>query len=166
MLKQQLSKLSQYNRWANERCAGYILLAGEPVADQLLVSSFPTIRKTIYHIWDAELVWIKRLHGKTIASWPPSAGFTGSLEEGILGLLSVSDEFTGFIKSTSDEGLQEMMDYTTSGKKTFTNKACDMITHCFNHSTYHRGQVITMLRSAGFTAVGSTDFITYCRMAE
>ena len=35
-----------------------------------------------------------------------------------------------------------------------------MLQHTVNHSTYHRGQIVTMLRQAGANAV-STDFLLY-----
>jgi uncharacterized damage-inducible protein DinB len=164
MLKQQLLKFSKYNRWANEKCAAYLLAAGPSLIDKEQASSFPTIRKTYFHIWDAELIWIKRLHGKTIDSWPPSAQFTGTLEEGVKQMLLVSDEFTEFINASSDEILQEPLSYMTNARSHHTSITCDMISHCMNHSTYHRGQIITMLRGAGFKEVGSTDYIAYCRL--
>ncbi|MBK7965618.1 MAG: hypothetical protein IPK10_10245 [Bacteroidetes bacterium] len=40
------------------------------------------------------------------------------------------------------------------------------LSHVVNHSTYHRGQLITLLRTVGFTTVESTDFIRYLRMQE
>jgi uncharacterized damage-inducible protein DinB len=44
----------------------------------------------------------------------------------------------------------------------FTNTMAQMLRHVVNHSTYHRGQVITMLRQLGADAVG-TGLITYYR---
>ena len=35
--------------------------------------------------------------------------------------------------------------------------------HVFNHSTYHRGQIVTMLRQVGFAGVGSTDMVGFFR---
>ncbi|WP_223233283.1 DinB family protein [Chitinophaga sp. CF418] len=33
-----------------------------------------------------------------------------------------------------------------------------------NHSTYHRGQLVNMLRQVGFTQLSSTDLATYYRV--
>jgi len=38
-----------------------------------------------------------------------------------------------------------------------------MIMHCMNHSTYHRGQIITLLRELGATEIPGTDMIAYIR---
>ncbi len=48
----------------------------------------------------------------------------------------------------------------------YFNSVEEIIMHVMNHGTYHRGQLITMLRMVGFTAVESTDFIRYLRMKE
>ena len=35
------------------------------------------------------------------------------------------------------------------------------ISHIVNHSTYHRGQLVTLLRQADFTRLSSIDLATY-----
>jgi uncharacterized damage-inducible protein DinB len=47
--------------------------------------------------------------------------------------------------------------------KDLQNKLYEIIMHCMNHSTFHRGQIVTMLRTAGVTNLFSTDLITYYR---
>jgi len=38
-----------------------------------------------------------------------------------------------------------------------------MLTHVFNHGTYHRGQLITMARQLGVEKLQQTDFIIWSR---
>ena len=45
----------------------------------------------------------------------------------------------------------------------FEDRIEDTLFHVVNHSTYHRGQIITMLREAGVAKVVSTDLIHYLR---
>ncbi|MEJ1241040.1 DinB family protein [Chryseolinea sp. T2] len=33
--------------------------------------------------------------------------------------------------------------------------------HAVNHATYHGGQLVTMLRQAGFSSFSNTDLVTY-----
>jgi uncharacterized damage-inducible protein DinB len=35
----------------------------EEVFDREMASSFPTLHKTIFHIWDAETIWFARING-------------------------------------------------------------------------------------------------------
>jgi len=39
----------------------------------------------------------------------------------------------------------------------------EILSHVFNHSTYHRGQLVTLFRQVGFTDVTSTDLLLYYR---
>ena len=45
----------------------------------------------------------------------------------------------------------------------YTSTAEEILMHVVNHGTYHRGQIITLLRQCGFTEVGSTDFMRFLR---
>jgi uncharacterized damage-inducible protein DinB len=38
-----------------------------------------------------------------------------------------------------------------------------MLLHLFNHGTYHRGQLVTMLRELGIEKIPPTDFIVWSR---
>jgi len=164
MLQPQLIKYSEYNLWANWKISGYVLKAGDDVGDVVQPVSFPTIRKTLYHIWDAELIWYSRLNSLPAPKWPPSAEFAGNLVDAVAKILESSEKMTGFTSACSEEKLDTMISYTTSANKPYSSKISDVLMHCFNHSTYHRGQIINMMRTAGFTDVGSTDYISYCRM--
>ena len=54
-----------YNEWANRKLSSFALKLDEKLLDTPLQSSFPTIRKTIAHIWDAQYTWLRRLHNKS-----------------------------------------------------------------------------------------------------
>jgi len=38
------------------------------------------------------------------------------------------------------------------------------IVHFVNHGTYHRGQLVTLLRQAGYDLLSSTDFAAFCNV--
>lgn len=166
MLREQLLKLSAYNLWANEKTGSFILAAGSEKADLPQLSSFDSIRKTMYHIWDAEWIWLQRLQGVISVSGPPSVGYINKLDEGLNTMFDNSKKIKSCIENYSEDDLQQILSYTNVNKVPFQSKIADIITHCLNHSTYHRGQIITMLRGVGFNLVSSTDFITYCRILE
>jgi uncharacterized damage-inducible protein DinB len=42
----------------------------------------------------------------------------------------------------------------------------EMLAHVFNHNTYHRGQLITMLRQVGVTDLPQTDLIFFYRQTK
>ena len=58
--------------------------------------------------------------------------------------------------------LENEIDYTNSKGIAFQNKIKDMLFHIINHSTYHRGQLMSELKLQGVTPI-ATDFIFYKR---
>ncbi len=157
-----LIQLCKYNYWANERICGYILQAGSPLVDEVITSSFHSIRKTLYHLWDGQEIWYKRLHGESINTWP-SHYFKGNLEEAVQLILGSSGDYVRFAELLTQNEKDKMVEYKAIDGKPFYNSIEEIIMHTMNHGSYHRGQLITMLRIAGFTAVGSTDMIRFFR---
>jgi uncharacterized damage-inducible protein DinB len=41
----------------------------------------------------------------------------------------------------------------------------DVFLHVLNHGTYHRGQLVNMLRQLGIEKIPQTDFIVWSRSA-
>lgn len=164
MLKEQLLKITQYNLWANTRILDWLIKSGEANADVICESSFPTLRKTVYHIYDAEYTWFFRLNNQDIAYWPPSRDFNYSLAEFAEVLKNQSQALIDLIATITENQLSNSISYQNVKGDVFSNSIADIINHVVNHSTYHRGQLITMMRSLGFKEVGATDYIAYCRM--
>ena len=79
-LHSQLVNLAKYNLWANKKLIGFLSKLEPVLLDKELISSFKTIRETLYHIWDAELIWFTRLNGSSLTGWP-SETFKGSNDE-------------------------------------------------------------------------------------
>jgi len=161
-LRSQLVMLTKYNLWANTKVSEFLLKLDPALLDKELISSFKTIRATLYHIWDAELIWFTRLNGTSLAAWP-SESFDGPNEEAFDLFTSLSEKFVSFAESCTEEFLQNVIQYTSIEGKNYSNTVYEILTHVMNHSTFHRGQLITMLRNAGYTDLSSTDYITFIR---
>jgi uncharacterized damage-inducible protein DinB len=164
-MKEIYLKYCKYNLWANHRLTAIFKNLSEEKADQYLESSFPSAKKTILHIWDAEVIWLKRLQGETVSSFP-SKTFTGTAIDAIQGLLETSAEFLGFVEKQDDYFFEKSFTVQTITSGVYTQKAYEMIHHCMNHSTYHRGQLLMMARQLGLRDLPSTDMIYYLREEE
>jgi uncharacterized damage-inducible protein DinB len=156
-----LHQLALYNTWANGLIGDYILKASDN-ADIIIESSFPSIRKTLYHLWDAQVIWLARIKGESIDE-RKSKDFKGTLEEACKELIVTSKEITTLVETTDHH--KEFFYHNLAGDP-FTSNLEEIVSHVVNHGTYHRGQLITMLRQSGFKDVGSTDFIRFCRLTE
>lgn len=164
-MKEYFLSLVNYNAWANSRMCDFISAAGEESSLLVQKSSFPTIRATAFHIWDAEGIWVNRLNGKSITGWP-SKDFSGSTLEGAKQWLDTSKAFAELVSKKSESDFHEMIHYNNTKGIPFQNSFQQIIAHVMNHSTFHRGQLVTMLRGADFTELKSTDLIAFYRDSQ
>jgi uncharacterized damage-inducible protein DinB len=102
------------------------------------------------------------MQGNSQNRWP-SASFKGSKGDSLNGLIESSSELSAFILAKSKSFLSTRYAYKNMKGEPFENTYEDTLFHVVNHGTYHRGQVITMLREAGLKQLPSTDLIHYIR---
>lgn len=164
-MKSLLLNYSKYNLWANKKIADFLSALSEEQLEKEIVSSFPSLKKTVLHVWDAQQIWLIRLQGTSLTDFP-SKNFSGTFEDVMGGCLKTSQELVDFVESSSENFLLTPLTYKNIAGDEFRNNVSDIIQHVMNHSTYHRGQIITMLRQLGITNLFSTDYIAFCRAAE
>lgn len=160
---QILQQYCAYNLWANKLFAEQLKNIDKELLDKTLVSSFDTLRKTVKHIQDAEVLWLNRLEGNADLSWPPLENIDGEL---IYSFYSSSEKFLEFMMMKDDMYSKSDCVYTTLSKKTFTVPVSGIVMHSMNHSTYHRGQLVTMMRNLGVTTIPSSDFFAFLRTTK
>ena len=158
-----LQKHLQYNAWANEKAAAFLATVDETVLDTEMKSSFPSIRKTITHIWDAQQIWLTRLQGESLTKWP-SESFNGTTKELLDAFVENSHALVKFIATKDQAYLNSNVVYKNLKGTEFSTTADEILFHVVNHGTFHRGQILTMLRELGFTTFESQDLITFLRM--
>ena len=161
IMKEILTTYTSYNTWANIRIAN-LLQENNSLLDIEVKSSFKSLRKTVHHIWDAELVWLARLEQKPW-TWPPTAQFKNPA---ITDFLKTSIGFGEFVSGKDEDFISSTIDFKDSKGNSYTKKCWEMVMHCMNHSTYHRGQVITICRELGIVTLPSTDLITFLRESK
>lgn len=158
-MKEILETYTGYNLWANKIILN-LLSENSELLDKEVKSSFPSLRKTMHHLFFAEEIWFKRLNGESPPSLPePGNDFNAFTKQ----LLARSQGFIDLVKSKDEKYFASPCPYKAVNGTPYTNPHWEMIHHCMNHSTYHRGQVITILRELGLTVLPSTDMITYIR---
>jgi uncharacterized damage-inducible protein DinB len=160
--KNRLLEYAKYNIWANELLVNWLKNQPDEVLDAVVPSSFPSLRKTFLHIWDAEQIWHKRLNGEVVIAFP-SQTFTGNTNQLFDGFLTGSAKFLSFISDKTEDWLAETQEYKTMAAGTFLGVRADAIHHCMNHSTYHRGQIVTIARNLGIFQPPATDFMAWKR---
>ena len=155
--KKLISNYASYNVWANTTLVEWLKTKPAASWDQDVPSSFSSITKTIVHIWDTERFWNSVL--KQIPA-PPSfrfVAFEGTPEEAMDALVEQSKEIEAYIEALSEEALSDIRLLDTPWVKGELPQY-EFIQHLFNHSTYHRGQLITIGRNVGLEDAPMTDY--------
>ena len=161
MTKQYFIELADYNAWANNLFCGFIAKLTDEQWSRHVVSSFSSIQETTLHIISAETAWLDRMN-KVEVQWLQST-FKGTKDEHIQLWTESSADVLEFLESFDESKLTSNLDFKRLNGDAYSMPYFQVFAHMFNHATYHRGQLTTMLRQVGFTDVTSTDLLTYYR---
>lgn len=162
-MKELLQQYAQYNVWANKRIIDIMAKLEDGLTNKEVASSFPSLQATVCHTWAAEYIWLQRLQ---LAEYPRWVGsdFNGTFEEACKNWQQVSAELVQFVdKQYDDRAFQHVLQYYDRAKASHKTPVCHVLQHVFNHSTYHRGQLVTMLRQLDAKDIPATDFIAFAR---
>jgi len=157
-------RLFAYTEWANALFFDAVDQLTEEQYARTIESSFPTIGDTLAHIISAEWIWLRRWKGESPMVAPPWT--TGASRETLHEQLrELEAERASFLEMLSDEALAAPLSYRSIKGDPFTLPLGEQLQHVVNHSTYHRGQLTTMLRQAGATPPG-TDLSLFFRIVK
>jgi uncharacterized damage-inducible protein DinB len=161
-MKKMLVHYAAYNLWANNRIVEVINNLTDEQVDRDITSSYPSIRKTVLHLWDVENIWWQRMKLVEVQVWQ-SDHFSGSLMELNNNLLAQSKQWKEWIDIATEAALEHEFIYKNSKKDQFKQPVHEMVMHLFNHQSYHRGQLVTMLRQVDVKNIPNTDLISFLR---
>ena len=147
---QEIKLLHAYNAWANNRVLD--ALAGIPEKEyrQELKSSHGSILGTMVHIVAAEKLWQSRWQGKGDAVMV-STGDIPSLPALRVLWEEVGRGTARFIGTMTDRKLSETFQVKSQAAGTVTLTYWQSLQHIVDHSSYHRGQIVALMRQLGFT---------------
>lgn len=161
MTKDEVLELFAYNAWANRQ----LLHAAAALPDELyfrdLKSSHGGIHGTLAHIVWAEHLWLNRWLARPNPAVPQGrdldtlAAVRARWEE-------VEGERGRFVAGLTEGRLEETVRVKPTAGGEYLHSYGQMFRHFVNHSSYHRGQVVAMMRQVGVTPP-STDLILYYR---
>lgn len=89
--------------------------------------------------------------------------FSGSFQELYGEIIENDKAWIDFIETSGDAFLQTQFRYKSLDGTEYHNMVAEAVLHCMNHSTFHRGQLITLFRQLGFKKLFSTDLIAFSR---
>lgn len=154
-----LRDLYDYNRWANARTLEAVAAVSPEDFTREVGGSFASLQGTLAHICGAEWVWLERIRGST----PRSLPFAAELAD-VAAIRrrwqDVESRQRELLDSLDANRLRESVSYVNFAGEANAYPLWQVLAHVVNHSTYHRGQVTTLLRQLGAKPV-STDLLRF-----
>ncbi len=159
-LRQLLLAHTGYSAWAT----GQILGVCSPLTTEQLDCDFgashTSILRTLRHIHDGELVWLRRLQEAQNDRLPPGPAPEHSFEYLAQSWPELGESYRQWIESASDDELSEEIVTVLPDGGLFRVPRWQIVLHAINHTSYHRGQIVTMLRALGVQPP-NTDLTCY-----
>ncbi len=155
----EIRSLYGYNRWANDRIltACRSLSLTELTFD--LRTSHTSVRGTLVHTLWGEWIWFRRWLGESPRVILDEKKFV-DVDMIHSHWRELDLEREQFIDSLTEEHLRSIFGYENLKGEHWEYSYEHAMQHVVNHSTYHRGQVVTMLRQLGHEPP-STDFLMF-----
>jgi uncharacterized damage-inducible protein DinB len=158
-LSSRIRELLKYTLWADRK----LLKAAAGVEPEHLIrpagASFGTMLGTLAHILVAERLWLSRFVGNPLAILPDTDEYPDftSLQTGFEELWP---ELEFYLASLAPGQLDGVLEWTNSQGETHRRLLWQAVVHMVNHSSYHRGQVVLLLRQLGYEPP-ATDMIYF-----
>ena len=154
-------ELFDYNAWANRTIFAAVAQLPQDEYFRDLKSSYGGIHGTLCHVVWAEQLWLHRWKGKPNPAVPQGTDLR-TLTEARERWEAVEAERGAFVATLADARLDDTKLVKPSSGGEYVHTFRQMFRHFVNHSSYHRGQIVTFLRQLG-SKPPSTDLILYYR---
>ncbi|MFD2284645.1 damage-inducible protein DinB [Pedobacter petrophilus] len=159
-LKGYFVELADFTNWADNRAIDWLTQITDEQWTQASISSFGSIRDTAVHIVSAKKIWIDFWTDVQDPAYL-SSEFKGTREDLIDIWKTISAELRSFIENYPLENYANEINVKKPNGEMSKMVFRKTFPHMINHSTYHRGQLVTQLRQSGFSSLSNTDLFTY-----
>ena len=162
MTPDALFALLDYHYWARDRLLDAVERITPEQFREDLANSFPSIRDTLVHLVSAEWAWCQRWQGESPRQ-PPGLTGLGTLEDIRTRWMREERRVRRFVGGLGPDGINGVFRYTLLDGAAGSSVYWQSVQHVVNHASYHRGQVVTMLRQLGAKAPESQDLAAFHR---
>jgi uncharacterized damage-inducible protein DinB len=164
-LKELLLAHTGYSAWATRQLLDACSTLTPDQLDSDLGASHTSILRTLRHIHDGERVWLRRLVEVDNVHLPPGPAPEHSFEFLVQSWPELWEGYRQWLESASDDDLtcelSTLLPSTVfAGGANLCVPCWQIVLHAVNHSTFHRGQIVTMLRNLGIQPP-TTDLTFY-----
>lgn len=155
----------QYRRWFDyeKDSHGKVLTSLETVPEEGQRSeAFQKALNIMAHVIAARRTWLNRFAPSSFDR-PTNLFPTDATLDGIRSELAIMErDWSRYFGNLDEPEMGRTFEYTTSEGTRFRSNLADVLTQLYGHSLYHRGQIASLVRSAGGEPA-KTDFIFWTR---
>lgn len=146
-MKEYFKQVFEHEHWANLKVLESMIGATE-ISQQII--------EIFSHTIAAQRIWLDRINGnKTeLKVWEV---FDTNI---MLELLEIN--YSDILKVINNQDFERLIAYQTSNGRHFTSTINQILSHLALHASYHRGQVVLLLKGK-VDALPTTDYILYVR---
>ena len=157
--------LYDYTRWADGRMFDAV---GKLTPEQWtkdLGSSLKSARDTAVHLVSAQWIWLSRWTGESpkamfaATDYPTQASIRDKWEP-------LAGQLASFVAEQTEESVAKPVNYKNLKGEPMSFPLGQLMLHAVNHSTYHRGQVTTLIRQLGAQPLSSDLVVYYAEKAK
>jgi uncharacterized damage-inducible protein DinB len=159
--KQTIDLLFEYNTWANHRTVEACAAISTEQFLQKAGGSFGSLRNTLAHIMDVEWLYHERWQARSPAGFPKADDYP-DLASIRTRWQKVEADLDSFVNTLPADEISRVIEFRNTKGILYKHPLWETMQHMVNHSTYHRGQITTLLRIIGANAT-ATDLLAFYR---
>jgi uncharacterized damage-inducible protein DinB len=152
----QTRQLLLYTLWADRLCLETAAGIPHEALTRDAGVSFGSLLGTLAHILRSQRRWLARFTGQML----PDPAQVPDLESLTAGWAETAAQLEFFLASLTEDQLAADLTWEDSELGPVTRPLWQPVTHMVNHSTYHRGQVVSLMRQLGYQPP-ETDLIDF-----
>jgi uncharacterized damage-inducible protein DinB len=151
----------EYHAWATAKTLESVTPLSHEELLRDMRTSHSSVWGTLEHTYRADALWLKRLGGDPDVKLSDidAVSDLASLQKSWQQVQAALISFAGSLDSAD---WTRVLEYRFLSGKEARSPIYETLLHVVNHGTYHRGQIVTMLRQLGAEPI-ATDFVTFVR---
>jgi uncharacterized damage-inducible protein DinB len=159
-LRELLLAHTGYSAWATGRVLEACSVLTEEQLGRNCGASHSSLLQTFRHSRDGERVWLRRLVEMDGDRLPRGSAPEHSFEFLARSWPELWEGYRRWLEAASDDDLTFVVSTVLPDDAVFCVPRWQIVLHAINHSSFHRGQIITMLRGFGVQPP-NTDLTAY-----
>ena len=152
-----LLRMMEFMFWGDRRVLTAACAIIEPEYYAERGFSAGSLHKLLVHTMAAQQVWLARWRQQEVRCLEDATDYP-TRESLVARWPQVHHDFSDFLTAQTQATLASALTYRNTRGEQYTLPLSELVLHCLDHGTYHRGQVNSLIKLAGGTPVAVNYF--------